>query len=167
MKLFLVGLPGSGKSTLGKQLAKRLDLLFIDLDDVIEAKAQQPIREIFAQQGEDYFREVEREALLNTISKNSDFVMATGGGAPCFFDNMLQMSQAGTTIFVDTPVATIAERMKKEGVAVRPLLHELDTNNFAEAFHQKFVHRLPHYRQAKITVTSEEGLDAILAQLRS
>ena len=82
MKLFLVGLPGSGKSTFGKQLAKRLDLLFIDLDDVIEAKAQQPIREIFAQQGADYFREVEREALLNTISKNSDFVMATVGGAP-------------------------------------------------------------------------------------
>ena len=167
MKLFLVGLPGSGKSTLGKQLAKRLDLLFIDLDDVIEAKAQQPIREIFAQQGEDYFREVEREALLNTISKNSDFVMATGGGAPCFFDNMLQMSQAGTTIFVDTPVATIAERMKKEGVSVRPLLHELDPDNFAEAFYQKFAHRLPYYRQAKITVTSEERLDTILAQLKS
>ncbi|MEM8969007.1 MAG: shikimate kinase, partial [Bacteroidota bacterium] len=153
--------------TLGKQLAEKLDLPFIDLDDIIEAEAGQPIRKIFAEQGEDYFRRLEQEALLDTISQNSDFVMATGGGAPCFFDNMQQMNHAGITVFVDTPVTTIAERMKKEGVSVRPLLHELDPDNFAEAFYQKFAHRLPYYRQAKITVTSEERLDTILAQLKS
>ncbi|MEM6841106.1 MAG: shikimate kinase [Bacteroidota bacterium] len=167
MKLFLVGLPGSGKSTLGKQLAGQIELPFIDLDDVIEAAAQQPIREIFAQQGEDYFRRLEQKSLLDTIAQNLEFVMATGGGAPCFFDNMQKMNQAGTTIFVDTPVVIITERMKKEGVAVRPLLHELNTDNFAEAFYQKFAHRLPYYQQAKITVTSEDSLDTILVQLKS
>ncbi len=166
-KLFLVGLPGSGKSTLGKLLAKQLDLPFIDLDDVIEASAQQPIRKIFAQQGEEYFRELERETLLKTINQRDTFVMATGGGAPCFFDNMRQMNQAGTTIFVDTPTEIIAERMKKEGVAVRPLLHELDTDNFADAYYQKFAYRLPYYRQAKVTVTSEDSLNSILDQLKS
>ncbi|MEM8967400.1 MAG: shikimate kinase, partial [Bacteroidota bacterium] len=108
LKLFLVGLPGSGKSTLGKQLAEKLDLPFIDLDDIIEAEARQPIRKIFARQGEDYFRRLEQKTLLDTISQNSDFVMATGGGATCFFDNMQKMNDAGTTIFVDTPITEIA-----------------------------------------------------------
>ncbi|WKN41727.1 shikimate kinase [Tunicatimonas pelagia] len=167
MKLFLIGLPGSGKSTLGKQLAEQLELPFIDLDDAIEAEAKQPIREIFAQQGEDYFRSLEQKTLVDTISQKSDFVMATGGGAPCFFDNMYHMNQAGTTIFMDIPVEVITERMEKEGVAVRPLLHELDTDNFANAYYHKFAHRLPYYRQAKLIVTAEDDLDSILDQLKS
>ena len=167
MKLFLVGLPGSGKSTLGKQLAEQLDLPFTDLDDIIEAQANQPIREVFAQYGEEYFRELEQRTLLETINQNNSFVIATGGGTPCFFDNMQQMNQAGTTIFVDTEVEIIAERMKKEGVAVRPLLHELDTDNFAEDYYRKFAHRLAYYRQAMITVTAEDSLESILDKVKS
>jgi len=166
MQVFLVGLPGSGKSTLGKQLAGKLKIQFFDLDDVIEAEAQQPIREIFAQKGEDYFRNLERKSLQKVISNESDFVLATGGGVSCFFDNMAQMNRAGTTVFLDTPVSVIANRMKQEGVAVRPLLHELDSENFAEAFHQKFMHRLPYYRQSHITVTPSYQLEQVVNQLK-
>jgi shikimate kinase len=166
MKVFLVGLPGSGKSTFGKQLATKLKIQFIDLDDFIEAVAKQPIREIFAQKGEDYFRNLERKSLHDVISKESDFVLATGGGVPCFFDNLEQMNQAGITVFVNTPVSVITDRMKQEGVAIRPLLHELDTENFAKAFLQKFAHRLPYYRQAHITVTPSDQLDQVVNLLK-
>jgi len=166
-KLFLVGLPGSGKSTLGKQLAEQLGLPFIDLDDAIEAEVDQPIRNIFAQQGEDYFRELERKILLHTIAQNDTFVMATGGGAPCFFDNMQYMNQVGITIFADTPIEVIVKRMQQEGVAVRPLLHELDADNFADDYYQKFSYRLPYYRQAQVTVTPEDRLDYILSKLKN
>ncbi|MEM9671612.1 MAG: shikimate kinase [Bacteroidota bacterium] len=166
MKVFLVGLPGSGKSTLGRQLAAKLSIQFVDLDEVIEAEEKQPIREIFAQKGEDYFRDLERKSLRKVISLESDFVLATGGGVPCFFDNMSQMNQAGTTVFVDTSVSVIVDRMKQEGVAVRPLLHELDSENFTEAFYQKFAHRIPHYQQAHISVTPSDNLDQLIDQLK-
>ena len=151
---------------MGRQLAAKLSIQFVDLDEVIEAEVKQPIREIFAQQGEDYFRDLERKSLLNVLSRESDFVLATGGGAPCFFDNMSQMNQAGITVFIDTPITVIAERMKKEGVVVRPLLHELDNENFAEAFYQKFAHRIPHYQQAHISVTPSDNLDQLIDQLK-
>ena len=167
MKLFLVGLPGSGKSTLGKQLAERLSSPFIDLDDAIESQARQPIREIFAQEGEAHFRQLERQTLQSIIKQHSSFVMATGGGAPCFSNNMAIMNQAGTTLFVDTPVATIAARMLQEGIAVRPLLQQLDPDNFEQAYLDRFAYRLPYYQQASIRVSPEDTLNTLLERIKS
>ncbi|MEQ9442481.1 MAG: shikimate kinase [Cyclobacteriaceae bacterium] len=167
MKLFLVGLPGSGKSTLGKQLAQSLSLPFIDLDEAIEEQTRQPIRDTFAQRGEAFFRQLEQQTLQSIIHQQPSFVMATGGGAPCFSDNMDIMNQAGTTLFVDTPVSIIAERMLREGIAVRPLLQQLDANNFEQAYLEKFAYRLPHYQQAVITVSPKDALHALVAKLKS
>ena len=167
MKLFLVGLPGSGKSTLGKQLAEHLNLPFIDMDEVIETQAQQPIRDIFAHQGESYFRSLERQTLIALIDKYSSFVIATGGGAPCFLNNMELMNQEGKTLFVDTPIPVIAKRMLQQGIEERPLLQQLKTEDFERAYQEKFAHRLPYYQQALFTVNPEDELSMLLEQLKS
>jgi shikimate kinase len=167
MKLFLVGLPGSGKSTLGKLLAQRLSLPFIDLDEAIEQREQQPIRDIFPKKGEAYFRTLEQQTLLKIIDQQPSFVMATGGGAPCYTNNMELMNQVGITLFVDTPVSTIADRMRKDGITVRPLLQQLDTGNFEQAYREKFAYRLKYYRQAAIITTPEEALDSLLTRIKN
>ena len=138
MKILLIGLPGSGKSTLGKKLARQLCLPFLDLDTIIEQTAKQPIRTIFAQQGEDAFRKLEQQALHQVIEQKKALVLATGGGAPCFFDNMEYMNQRGTTVFLDVPIATIVQRMQGQQVADRPLLRELDQNRLVQEYTAKF-----------------------------
>src|SRR5258708_25113313 len=101
MKIFIIGLPGSGKTTLGKQVAEKLNLPFIDLDLEIEKLEGKTVQEIFAKRKENYFRELESRTLKNFCSGKSDFVMATGGGAPGFFDNMDVMNNSGKTVFLD------------------------------------------------------------------
>ena len=161
MKLFIVGLPGSGKSTLGKQLAARLTLPFLDLDDRIEQHTGEAIRDTFAQRGEAVFREIERRMLQEIIAEHDQFVLATGGGAPCFFDNMDLMNSSGTTLFLDVPIPTIVQRMQGDQISNRPLLQALDQDQLAQEYTAKFEKRLPVYRQAQVVVQADTGLDAI------
>src|SRR5258708_28773826 len=105
MKIFLIGLPGSGKTTLGKQLSEKLNLSFIDLDLEIEKLEGKTVQKIFAEKKESYFREVESQTLKNYSSAKTDFVMATGGGSPCFFDKMDVLNDSGKTIFLYGPAA--------------------------------------------------------------
>ena len=166
MKLFIIGLPGSGKSTLGKQLARQLDVSFLDLDEIIEQNAGQPIRDIFAQQGEDTFRKLEQQALHCAIKQHKTFVMATGGGAPCFFDNMDQMNQSGTTLYLEVPVPVIVQRMQGNQITDRPLLQELSQNQLVEEYTAKFEKRLPVYQQAHITINQDTSVDEVVTLLK-
>ena len=152
-KIFLVGMPGSGKSTLGKELAQRLDRNFFDLDAEIERMAGWVIPDIFAQVGEEYFRELENSVLMMLIKLNEPAVIATGGGAPCFFDNMDQMNAAGTTIFLDTPMDTLVERVKKEK-ASRPLVSQMEDSSLADDMKALYKKRLPQYEKASFTTNS-------------
>ena len=165
MKLFIIGLPGSGKSTLGEKLANQLAIPFLDLDEVIEQSAGRPIREIFARQGEEVFRKLEQQSLRKVIDQNDTFVLATGGGAPCFFNNLAAMNQAGTTLFLDVPVPIIIQRMQGNQITDRPLLHELDQDRLVEEYTAKFEKRLPTYRQAHFTISQNMTTDEILALL--
>ena len=165
MKIFIVGLPGSGKSTLGARLALRLKVPFLDLDTLIEQEAQQPIRDIFTQQGEAAFREAEQRALSQVIRDQPAFVLATGGGAPCFHNNMYLMNQSGTTLYLDVPVAVIVERMRGTQLTDRPLLHGLDLGKMEKEYTAKFEKRLPVYRQAHITVDHCTPLEEIADRL--
>ncbi|WKN32372.1 shikimate kinase [Porifericola rhodea] len=155
MKVFLVGMPGSGKSTLGKQIARLMDMPFIDLDTEIERLVRTSISELFQQHGEDYFREVERDTLDKIIHEQDSFVMATGGGTPCFHENMSAMNKAGLSVYIDLPSQEIINRMSKKGMVQRPLFHGLDAADMVKAFDQKFNHRIPFYKKAKIEIAGD------------
>lgn len=155
MKIFLVGMPGSGKSTLGKQIGKLMNLHFIDLDIEIEHLTRISIREIFQQHGETYFRELERDTLDKLIHEHESFVMATGGGTPCFYENMEVMNKVGLTVFINIPSQEIVYRLSKKGISVRPLFQGMDTENLVEEFDRKFRHRIPFYQQAQIEISGD------------
>lgn len=120
MKIFLLGMPGSGKSTIGKLLAANINYPFLDLDKEIERRERKSISEIFESSGEKTFREMETEALREVIQKKGSLVISCGGGTPCFNDNMELMNISGLTVYIDVPEATLVERTKRN--TSRPLL---------------------------------------------
>jgi shikimate kinase len=148
-KIFLIGLPGSGKSTYAKQLAVVLNKSFIDLDDEIAKSTGRLITDIFEQEGEDFFRIKERNQLTETIKNYDEFVLATGGGTPCFFDNMEQMNQAGETVFINPSLSIIENRLGSD--SSRPLMKNYSLD-------QLLAKRKSWYSQAKKTVTDFEEL---------
>jgi len=150
MKIFFTGMPGCGKSTFGRKVARELGLDFIDLDKEIIKAEQIPITEIFESKGEDYFRKIESDILKNVSSSRDDFIMATGGGAPCFFNNMDFMNEQGQTIFIDTPIEIILERLSSRGIEKRPLIKKMGEENLFQGLTVKLKNRLPFYRKAKI-----------------
>lgn len=152
MKLYLIGLPGSGKSFHGKQLADELDLPFIDLDTIIEQETDTSITKLFSEKGEDYFRSLEA-TVLRQQSKRSVFVMACGGGTPCFHNNMKFINESGKSIFLNTPVSEIAKRLTAEEKNIRPLLADGDPEKPEDKLNALLEERIPFYRQAHITTT--------------
>jgi shikimate kinase len=111
VRLFVIGYKSSGKTTLGKQLAARLDLEFIDLDDFLEQQEGMTIPEIFLKAGEKNFRQMERKALRRVIKK-SNILVSTGGGAPCHLDNMTLMEKNGIVIYLKADDETLVSRLK-------------------------------------------------------
>ncbi len=156
MKIFLIGLPGSGKTTLGKQLALKLNLVFIDLDKEIEKTQEQTITEIFEKKKEDYFREVESVLLTRYCVSSEKFVMATGGGTPCFHNNMTVMNQYGKTIFLDVPAKEIADRLLKTDLTERPLLAKMTTEVLKDKIEFLRSQRIGFYKLASFTFTGSE-----------
>ncbi|MBX2961771.1 MAG: shikimate kinase [Cyclobacteriaceae bacterium] len=154
MKIFLIGLPGSGKSTLGKSLAELLDLPFVDLDQAIEYHCAKPVHEIFEKEGEDKFREVEAELLRKLSSSKVNFVMATGGGAPCFFEGIGFMNQIGITVLLDVPIEIIVARLDSFATSNRPLLAGKKLNAY-ESLKQLYQNRKAFYHQAKLIVAGD------------
>lgn len=144
MKLYLIGMPGSGKSTLGKQLANELLLEFVDLDTEIEQREGKKIADIFREKGEDYFRQTEAAVLREWAGSSKSFTMATGGGTPCFHHGMDVINQTGISIFLDVDIVTLAERTKQN--STRPLLQpDADVN---ERLKQLLEKRISIYTQA-------------------
>src|SRR5260221_1243877 len=156
MKIFLIGLPGSGKTTLGKLLAGKLKLPFIDLDIEIEKSERQPINQIFEKRKENYFRQVESAMLKKFSASSESFVMSTGGGAPCFHDNITLMNQSGKTIFLDIPVKEIADRLTNNNLAERPLLAKLNPEQLKDKIEFLRSQRIAFYKEANFIF---EGTD--------
>ncbi len=153
--IFLIGLPSSGKSTLGKKLARLLNYRFVDMDKLIEKDQNMTIQEIFSQKGESYFREVESRILKNTI-ENRRVVVATGGGAPCFFDNMDFIKKSGISIFLDVHPSKLARRIQHHGKDDRPLLS--GAASLEKELEQKYHQRLPFYSRADYTLSGDSDV---------
>jgi shikimate kinase len=155
MKIFLIGLPGCGKSTLGKQLAEKLKVPFVDLDSEIEKSLGIPIKDIFKKYGETFFRKEESEQLHKFGEGVEDFVMATGGGVPVFFDNMKFMNQYGRTVFLDVPASEIAQRIRKTKLDERPLLGSTHPEELKDQIEFLRSQRISFYQQAHIRLVNE------------
>lgn len=123
-KIVLVGYMASGKTTIGKQLAKNLNLNFIDLDVFIEDKKQLKIEELFKQKGEIYFRKLEHFWLNKLLKSNDNFVLSLGGGTPCYANNHLWLKDVNVeSFYLKTPLATLTNRLKNTS---RPLLQNIE-----------------------------------------
>jgi|TARA_B110000046_G_scaffold185663_1_gene228423 shikimate kinase len=160
--IFLIGLPGSGKSTFGKSIAAALDLKHIDLDKVIESRVNKSIDGIFKTFGETYFREIERNALQELLDKPSTDIISCGGGTPCFYENMGRMNAAGLTVFLDVPVVTIVKRVSENND--RPLLKN---KNLEKTITKLRVERLPYYRQAQLIFNETHHLVESVEKIQS
>jgi shikimate kinase len=169
MKLFLIGLPGSGKSTLAKELSKKLDYPLIDTDELICDQEASSIEKIFEENGENYFRELERDMLKDLMEDTSDCIISTGGGTPCFFDNMEVMNKHGITVFLNIPVKDIATRLVNSAEQSRPLLKGKDQIQIEKFLEEKLRERLPYYSKARIEIagsyiTADQVAEEILRQ---
>jgi len=109
-RIYLVGYMGSGKTTIGRKLAKKLDFQFVDVDHFIENRQRKTVSEIFSEKGEDAFRLMEHKA-LEEISLFENVIVSTGGGAPCFYNNMELMNKSGLTIFLKTSPEELTKRL--------------------------------------------------------
>ncbi|MCX8490647.1 MAG: shikimate kinase [Cyclobacteriaceae bacterium] len=156
MKIFLIGLPGSGKTTLAKELAATLKLPYVDLDVEIEKAEMKTIPQIFKDKKEPYFRKIESQLLKSLCQSDSSFVMATGGGAPCFHENMAAMNQFGTTIFLDVPTMEIARRIVLSKGEERPLLKSNGIDGLKDQIEFLRSQRFSFYKQARLTITGNQ-----------
>lgn len=154
MIFFLIGFMGSGKTTLGRQLAVRLGYRFIDQDEFIEQKFQLSVSEIFANYGEEKFREAEKEA-LKEIVKDTNCIVATGGGTPCFHDNLQFMNNHGLTIYLKVDPEVIFQRLKATHIN-RPLVMNKTAEELLLYIKQKLTERNPFYSGAKLILYSKD-----------
>lgn len=166
MRIYLIGLPGCGKSTLGKQLARQLKVDFIDLDQEIEKLVGLPVREIFKKYGESFFRKQESETLRTVSDSQLDFIMATGGGAPIFHDNMKFMNASGQTVFLDVPTREITSRILQSNNEERPLLASLAPDELKDKIEFLRSQRITFYSQAQTTLTGIVQLPDLIASIK-
>jgi shikimate kinase len=155
-KIVLVGMPGSGKSTFGKKLASALHFDFIDLDSFIENKERKTVAEIFQELGEGKFRELESTYLFEILNELDGFVLASGGGTPCFNDNMEVINQSGTSVFLDTDLMEIYHRMSKDEISKRPLFSDLEQNEIILKLKSLYEERFTFYQKAHIRLEANE-----------
>lgn len=152
-RVFLVGFMGSGKSTIGKYIANDMKWEFIDMDNYFEKKHNCTIKEYFAKYGEDQFRVAENE-VVKELSTAENAVIATGGGAPCYYDNMNIMNSAGATIYINVEPEDLANRLSK-AKSKRPLLADKSDEELLDYIKSKLGEREEHYRKAKMVVDGE------------
>jgi len=149
-------MPGSGKSTLGVQLAKLIDRPFIDLDKCIEESEGQRIPNIFSNKGEDYFRKIENDLLRSLTRREPSFVMSTGGGTPCFYDAIDYMLGHGKVIFINVSTNQLAKRLEIQYQS-RPKFS--NDKKIEEQLIELAEERLPIYNRAH-EILSEDNLSA-------
>lgn len=163
MKIFLIGMMGTGKTYWCKKLAKKLKVGGYDLDFLIESHEEKSIAEIFAEDGEAYFRRAESK-ILHWFKEKKSFVLATGGGTPCFHENMQWMNEQGITVWIDEPVEVLVARLQPEKEH-RPLIKNLSDAELKQFLTEKLVQRFPFYHQATYHLQGNAISDAGFAKI--
>ncbi len=166
MRIFLTGYMGSGKSTLGRRLANKLGLSFIDLDEFFEQKFKTSISLFFERFGEASFRRLEHEVLKEVIEKYDDVVISSGGGTPCYDDNMDLMNRNGTTVYMKLPAGVLASRLSNSPFRYkRPMLKGLDKNSMLQTITRHLEEREVFYSQSKIVIDAHKSTVEKIAEL--
>jgi shikimate kinase len=163
--LFLIGYMGAGKTTIGRRLAQCLGRTFIDTDQFIESRYRQKVPELFVEKGEEVFRQIEQR-VLQEVAAFEEVVISTGGGTPCFSDNMAQMNRWGITIYLHLPVPELVRRLmacKQE----RPLGRGKTPEELEPFIAHHLQQRDRWYNQAQIILPAEfprtkHGLDVLV-----
>jgi shikimate kinase len=169
MKIVLLGYMGSGKSTVGQELAKALKLPFKDLDQEIETQMGVSVSEIFDQKGELFFRKKESVVLEQLLASSAGFVLALGGGTPCYGNNMglIEASNTATSFYLKAKVAELTLRLKK-GQEQRPLLAGRSEDDLMEFIGKHLFERMPFYERADhIVDIVSKSVDQLVAELKS
>lgn len=168
MKIFLTGYMGSGKSYLGKLLAKQLNYDFIDLDDHIEVLEGRSINEIFEERGELYFRKLETQVLKDVLEEPANLIISLGGGTPCYGNNLDLIKDANNTktVYIKASVQLLLDRLFAEKMH-RPVISHLETKELLEEFIRKHLfERAFYYNQADIIVSVDNNpVEDILSEI--
>ena len=164
--IYIIGFMGSGKTTAGKKLASLLGWSFIDLDKRIEEYTGKTIPEIFSQNGEDYFRIIETQ-LLRNLKSCTKTVISTGGGTPCYIDNMDFMIETGLTIYLKLTPAELKSRLS-QSKGERPLINDLDQKELTFFIKEKLAVREKWYERSDITINGIDlEINLLLSHVKS
>jgi shikimate kinase len=168
-RIFLTGYMGAGKTMLGRVLAKKMNLSYIDTDHFIENRYRKKISEIFADKGESRFREMEHH-VISELSDFEDAVISTGGGLPCFNNNMELMNEKGTTVYLEVSAEELAARLETSKT-MRPVLQGLTGEELRKFISENLEKRRPYYEQAKIRfdagkMDNRKDIDALAEALK-
>ncbi len=153
-RIFLIGYMGAGKTTLGRALAAAIGVEFIDLDCYIEERFRKTVSQIFAEKGEEEFRNIERR-MLHEVGEFENVIISTGGGTPCFFDNVEYMNAQGTTVFLDVPLERLFIRLSIAR-SKRPLIKDKNDDELRAFIGEQLQKRLPHYSKALHTFRADK-----------
>ena len=166
MKIVLVGYMGSGKSTIGRLLSKKLNINFIDLDDYIERQLEKSISTIFEEHGEIYFRKMEHNFVKELMSKKDSFILSTGGGTPCYSQNMEVINSKSINVFyLKLSIAALVERLTLEKEH-RPLIKNIETAEIQEFIGKHLFERSYYYQQATNSISCDNKTpDQVVAEI--
>ena len=157
----------SGKSTIGREISKKLDMKFIDLDDYISKREKSSISEIFKVKGEIYFRRIESFYLSEILNSKDSIILSLGGGTPCYSNNMeLILNSEASSIYIKASIKTLVTRLISEKNK-RPLVAELENDKLTEFVAKHLFERRFFYEQASITViTEDKSIEEITTEIR-